>query len=344
VATAHSIAREAVPTAVRETLRRPVGWAAWVPVAALTIAFAAGVSIPRTWRYVPLAASVAVFGLPHGAADWVALPRAVADEITVRLVALVCLLYVVLGAAYALAWLAVPLLAAVGFVVLTWLHWGQGDIHPLRVVFGMDHLESRPLQALTVVVRGGLPMLVPLLAFPDRYRTIVAAFVAPFGGSVSAWPGPQVRLWLGVAFGALTVMTLAWGLERAHDRHTWGIDAGEAALLWAFFLTVPPVLAIGVYFCLWHSLRHVARVLTLDYGLTDSLARGRLRPALTRFAIETAVPTAVALAIGGGLWVLAPDPQLTARGLTAIYLVAIAVLTLPHVVVVTWLDRAQGLW
>jgi Brp/Blh family beta-carotene 15,15'-monooxygenase len=330
---------------IRRTLRRPVGPATWLPHLALTVTFAAGLSVPRSWRYAPLVASVVVLGLPHGAADVVALPRALAGRITARGVGVVGLIYLVFGVAYAATWFLFPVAAAVGFVLLTWFHWGQGELHPLVVVFGADYLDARPLRALTLVVRGGLPMLVPLLAFPDRYRTVVAAFVTPFGGDVAAWPfGPTVRLALGAAFGAITLLALAWGYRRADDRAAWAVDAGETGLLWAFFATVPPVLAVGVYFCLWHSVRHVARVLPLDGQTAATLAAGRLRPGLARFAAETALPTAGALAIAGAMWLLAPSPDPTLRGVVALYLVVVAVLTLPHVVIVTWLDRIQGVW
>jgi Brp/Blh family beta-carotene 15,15'-monooxygenase len=322
-----------------------VGPAVWAVHLVLIVAFAAGLSIPRTWRYAPLVASVVVLGLPHGAADIVALPRAVAGRVTARWAGVVVALYLALGVAYAALWFLAPVPAAVGFVMLTWLHWGQGDLYPLVAVFDADHLEARARQALTVAVRGGLPMLVPLLAFPERYRTVLAAFVAPFGGALPAWPfDPAIRAALAVGFAGLTFVTLAWGFAAASNRDAWAVDAGETGLLWTFFLTVPPVLAVGVYFCLWHSLRHVVRVLALEDRSLAALAGGRLRPGLTRFAVEAALPTAGALALAAGLWLLAPSPEPTLRGAVAVYLVVVAVLTLPHVVVVSWLDRRQGVW
>jgi len=329
---------------VRETLRPAVLWLSWLPVAVCTVAFAAGLALPPEWRYLPLAASVLVLGLPHGAVDWTALPRAMTGRLDRRWIVGAVVLYLVVGGAYAVAWFLVPVASAVAFVALTWFHWGQGELHPLVAVFGADHLTSRPRRALTVVVRGGLPMLVPLLAFPGRYREVVAAFAAPFGGDL-VWPvTPEVRLALGVGFATLTFATLALGYLAAGDRRAWAVDAGEVGLLWAFFLTVPPVFAIGVYFSAWHALRHVARVATLDETAAAALARGQLGPAVRRFAREAALPTVGGLAVCGALWVAAPAPAATLEGVAAVYLVAIAVMTLPHVVVVTALDRRQGYW
>lgn len=334
-----------LPAAVRRSLRALVVWLPWIPVAVATLAFVAGLDVPPRWRYVPLVVSVVAFGLPHGAVDWAALPRAATGRLTRHWLAVVGVVYLVAGGAYALGWFLAPFAAAVGFLLVTWFHWGQGELHPLRAVLGVDHLEARWRRGLTVTLRGALPMGVPLLAFPNRYRTVLESFVAPFGGTVPAWPfGTDARLGLAVALAALTIGTLTAGFAAATDRRAWALDAGETGLLWAYFLVVPPVFAIGLYFCCWHAPRHVARTLTLDDRALGHLERGRLGGALARFAREAAVPTLLALIGCAALWWATPSPDPTLEGAIAVYLVAIAVLTLPHVVVVTWLDRFAGYW
>ena len=329
----------------RAALGRAAVATGWLPVVAVLVAAAALPAIPETYRYLPLVASAVLFGMPHGAGDYVVYPRATAGRVTARGVAAVVALYALLGGAYLAAWFLAPVPAAVGFVLLTWFHWGQGDLYVLRDLFGVDHLDSLAGQALAVLVRGGLPMLVPLLGFPERYRAVVDTFVAPFGASTGTWWlfSPAGRLALGVGFALATVLALARGWARAGDRRGWRLDAAETGLLWVFFLAVPPVLAVGVYFCLWHSVRHIARVVLLEPGAVAALADRRWGRPLGRFALEAAVPTALALALIAGLWAVAP-PAATVAGATGLYLVGIAVLTLPHTVVVTALDRAQGIW
>ncbi|MCG1004241.1 MULTISPECIES: Brp/Blh family beta-carotene 15,15'-dioxygenase [Halobacterium] len=333
--------------AVRNTLAWPALAAGWVGVAVAALPTLAGVALPTAVRYAPLIASVVVFGLPHGAIDYVALPRAVAGRVTRRWLAVVGALYLVLGGAYAIAWFAWPVAAALAFVGLTWLHWGQGDVYPLAVLLDADYLDSRARRVATGVVRGGLPMLVPLLGHPETYRDVVAAFAAPFGGSVGdLWLfAPDARLVLGVGFAAVTVVTLAANrLATTESPPTaWRVDAAETLGLWVFFLVVPPVFAVGVYFCLWHAVRHVARAVAVDNGSRHALAAGDLRGPLARFAREAAPLTVAALALLGGLWVVVPNPPTTLAGGAALYLAFVAVLTLPHVAVVTWMDRAAGL-
>ncbi|MFB6269295.1 MAG: Brp/Blh family beta-carotene 15,15'-dioxygenase [Halobacterium sp.] len=333
---------------VRRTLARPALAVGWVAVAVAAVPTLLGVTLPESVVYAPLVASVVVFGLPHGAIDYVALPRAVAGRVTTRWLAVVGTVYLVLGAAYAAVWFAWPVAAALLFVAVTWLHWGQGDVYPLAVLLDADYLDSRPRRAATGAVRGGLPMLVPLLGHPETYRDVVASFAAPFGGRVGdLWLfTADARLLLGAGFAVLTVATLAAGRLATEESPptAWRVDAAETVGLWAFFLLVPPVFAVGVYFCLWHAVRHVARAVAVDDDSLTALAGGDLRRPLARFAKEAAPLTLAALALLGGLWLAVPDPPTTLEGGVALYLVLIAVLTLPHVAVVTWMDRAQGVF
>ncbi len=333
----------------RASLRWPVFYGPWLVLGAVALVGAAGLRVPEAWRYAPLLASVVAFGLPHGAIDYVALPRAVAGEVTPRLVAAVSLLYAVVGAAYTLLWFLAPVPAAALFILVTWFHWGQGELYPIVGLLGADHLD-RPGRVATTVVRGGLPMLVPLLGFPGVYREVVGSFVVPFGGTAAdlGWLfAGETRLALGAGFGLLTVAVLARGYVLADDPlgggRSWLVDAGETLLLWVYFLTVPPVLAIGVYFCLWHAVRHIARAVGVDRRAADSLRVGNVSGALARFLKEALPLTALALVFLAVLWLVVPvEPTL--QEATGLYLVFIAILTLPHVLVVLWMDRVQGVW
>jgi Brp/Blh family beta-carotene 15,15'-monooxygenase len=341
VATAHGRARE--------TLRAVAVRPAWVVHAALVVPFLFGASVPLALQYVPLAASVAVLGLPHGAVDHLALERSRGQSPTYRGMLLVGGLYALLGGAYLALWYLAPVASFVLFIAVTWVHWGQGDVYALVAVEGVDHLRTRAQRALAAAVRGGLPMLVPLLSYPDQYREVAALLVGRFGvtaADLAPLFEPRTRLALGVGFVAVTLLALALGAVRGGGLADpgWRVDALETGLLWAFFLAVPPVLAIGVYFCLWHSVRHIARLALVDPRAAGALSRGAWRPAIARFALDAAPLTAVSLAFLGGFYLLVPVQPTDLPETVGLYLVLIAVLTLPHVVVVSLMDRAEGVW
>jgi Brp/Blh family beta-carotene 15,15'-monooxygenase len=335
------------PAAARETVRRWALAPGWLACLLLVPLFVVVPDVSAAVRYLPLVASVVLVGLPHGAVDHLVPSRLRGDPPTPRSLAAVGLLYAVVGGAYALAWFLAPVAAFVAFILLTLAHWGQGDVHALVALAGGDHLRTRPQRVLAAVVRGGFPMLVPLVAFPDAYREVAAALVAPFAGSAAPLApvfASGTRLAVGVGFAALVAVHLAVGFRRRGDGAGWRRDAGETLLLGGFFATVPPLVAVGTYFCLWHAARHVARLVLLDGPAVDALAGGDARAALARFARQAAPLTAASLALLGGLYLLVPDPPTTLPGFVGLYLVLIAALTLPHVVVVAWMDRAQGLW
>ena len=53
------------------------------------------------------------------------------------------------------------------------------------------------------------------------------------------------------------------------------IDLGELALLSAFFLLTPAVFAVGMYFLLWHSSRHILRLTASEPHQRALLDKGR---------------------------------------------------------------------
>jgi Brp/Blh family beta-carotene 15,15'-monooxygenase len=335
---------------VRTALVRGVLVPGWLVTAALIVPFALGVSIPPALQFVPLVASAVLLGLPHGAVDHFAYPRVNGDPISLRAIGVVVAVYLVLGGLYGAVWFLAPLLAFLVFIALTWAHWGQGDLYALLAFADADYLRTRTQRALTTVVRGGLPMLVPLLAFPEVYRRVARAFVGLFGSaSVAdiAWLfAADTRLALAAGYGTVVALTLALGVARTDpaSRSSWAIDAGETLLLIAYFAVVPPILAVGVYFCVWHAYRHIARLVLLEADSRTALGDRDLWPALARFGREAAPLTAVSLVLLVALYLVVPRQPGDLLALVALYLVLIAVLTLPHVAVVSWMDHRQAVW
>lgn len=311
---------------------------------AVTALLAVALTVPLQAQYAVLVAGGIVIGLPHGAVDWAALGLARSGPVTARDALLVGAVYLALGGLYLAVWFLAPVLAAVAFILVTVLHWGQGDRHTLRSLYGATYLEDGVQAALTIALRGALPMVLPLVAFPERYRRVMGTFVEPFGADVGAWWvfGADARLAVGAVVLGLTVLTLARARATAGDAgRPWRLDGIETATLWLFFLLVPPVLAIGVYFACWHSLRHVARLWLLDDRSVQALAAGHWTPPIARFLAAAAPPSLATLGLVAALWVAVPAPAGGIAAVAGLALVAIAVLTVPHLAVVGWLDRLE---
>ncbi|WP_172582865.1 Brp/Blh family beta-carotene 15,15'-dioxygenase [Subtercola boreus] len=359
----------------RRQLFLPVG----VLFACLSIVSGLGVQIPELVQLLPFAVGLIVLGLPHGALDHLVPARLAGRPATWRTIAPVVVLYGVLGAVVLGLWWAAPGLAFVFFIGLTWFHWGQGDLFVVtRWRQGAEPDPGSPrlltlqraADAATLVLRGALPMLVPLVAFPQTYLA-TAASAANLFAPAGATPESATSSWTVVTVAALTsesgrvaiAVVLGAGVlgtiiltrlqvarvdgEAAGSRlhiaglRAWRWESIETLVLAVFFSTVPPVLAVGLYFCLWHSLRHVVRLCLLDEALRAPLAEGRFPVAFARFTRQAAPVTLIALALLVALYALVPHPEADPTSLLGLYLVLISALTLPHVVIVALMDRVQ---
>ena len=291
---------EALPT-----IRAAVVWPSRAVVLLLTVAFAAGLDVPLWAQYLPFAASLVLFGLPHGAIDHLVPARLAGRDADGRTVLAVVLLYLGLSGLCLALWFAAPAAAFVLFVCVTVYHWGAGDLHAL-LFFGPEGLGGvGPVsRALLLVLRGCLPMLVPQLFFPGAYRGVASAAAGPFGAYAAAlsWAfSPAFRFAVGAALAAVAVaFTLQAAGDLAGRRRALLSVALETFGLFAFFAFVPPVLAVGLYFALWHAPRHIARLVLLDPVPTPS-----------RFARDAAPLTGLALALLAALYLVLPAGRAT---------------------------------
>ena len=327
-------------------------WFARYPAIALAVVLPLGALTPL----LPVEVGVATFalgtlvvGMAHGAVDHL-VPLRASDASLRRSIAVVSVVYAVLGGGVVVAFFTAPVVAFVGFIALTWLHWGQGDVAAL-VVAGVEHLQTPATRVLTLVVRGGLPMGVPLLAHPSEYRVVtewvIGLFVADAAAAVDPLFVPATRIAVGASMAGATLVSVGLGYRQVRagaSRRGWLRDVGETATLWAWFLLAAPVFAVGVYFAAWHALRHVGRLALVDGAATAALADGDVRGALRRFARDAAPLTLGGFLVVGGVAIAVPSGVAAPGDVLGVSLVAIAAMTLPHVAVVAWLDGRQRVW
>nr|WP_279591136.1 Brp/Blh family beta-carotene 15,15'-dioxygenase [Modestobacter marinus] len=264
-----------------------------------------------------------LLGLPHGAVDhlvpdWVAgrpgrvlRPGVLVGYAATALIALGALL-------------VAPVASLLVLFAVSAVHFGMGE-----VAFDAERSGTswRPAwrDLAPVVGLGGLPVAVPLARWPEEADRVLAA-LSP---GLPALLTPGVRQAALAVVGVAVLVTVLGAL--VHGRPGW---AGEAVLLSALFLLVPPAAAFGAYFGGWHAVRHIGRLLVLDPRNGEDLAAGRLGAPLRRYAAAAAAPTAVALAGIALLVAGAQRPDWTAGALAVLL-----GLTVPHMAVVALLDR-----
>ena len=299
---------------------------------------------PIYLQLLPLFISLFLFGMPHGGADhlllWCMLRK---DSWTRRMVTLS--LYTLIALAYLTFWDFNPPAAALFFLGLTIFHWGQGDRYiSVQVHRATYHSRSKVLSALHILSRGSIPILLPGYLGNDTYRNVIEALVS--SGEQASYQAewvssyPLVFLLIPLGLTILSLIAASICISKKEIRPLC-IDSIESVALFGWFLFVPVLWAIGCYFALWHSLRHSLRILSTDTTGSQLLDSKQYLKLNIRWLQMTSLMTLIALI---GMWIIFTLP-LSVRGIEldwlAKALIGISVLTLPHTVVVCFMDKIQ---
>lgn len=295
--------------------------------------------------FLPFLGSILVFGLPHGALDdrvyFKQRRRGSKDFATP--VAFYSF-YLGLIAAYLSVWYFFPVLAFLLFLFITWFHWGQGDLYTLRAVYQAHHVQSLFCGAVVILLRGSLPIFLTFLCYSEIYVQVANWSIALFADDPPGFP-PSLFLMLPTLFllytgGIALYLVLTFLSAPSTRKKAWMLDAGEILILFLLFSTLHPLISIGLYFCLWHSLRHLARL--EGWISSDSPPSRLVFPWFPKKAMGKAFPNTALSLIGLFLIaILGHQQSLGLQMFTGIYLVLIAVLTLPHLWVVAWMDSFE---
>jgi Brp/Blh family beta-carotene 15,15'-monooxygenase len=288
---------------------------------------------------IPFVASLILLGLPHGAMDHL-VPSKLSNMSEKKGIIAVSLLYLVIGGIYTVSWLFLPLLSAGFFILLTWIHWGQGDLYAMRKFHSGEEYREKFPAFISATIRGGIPMFVPLAFHPDLYISFMKSMEALFASNTASYSilySWQIKAAIISAIAILSASMSIYMYVKNDRLPIYGLS--EIIVLVAFFVALPPIFAVGIYFCLWHSLRHLTRLSLLPGDSRQAITAknlGRYIWDMTKNTLPLTLISILMLAIAALFMDTASQSSLL-----ALYLVFISVLTLPHTVVVSWMDSIQ---
>jgi Brp/Blh family beta-carotene 15,15'-monooxygenase len=244
-----------------------------------------------------------VFGLPHGTLDLELIKTQSRGPRT----GLAALLIVYLGcAALMLAlWLVAPVIALGAFILIATVHFSED----------WEGTGSRFL---------ALGLALAVLAAPTLFHgaALDRIFVALTGQSEATAIADMMLL---VTPLALVVAAVAVAALWTGGRRT---QAVAATLAVASMIALPPIIGFVLYFCLFHSPRHLA-----DSLRNVALSRGR---AWVRVVLPL---TLAAVAIAGAIYGLELRADV-ASGLIAASFMTLSILTVPHMLapmIIAWI-------
>ncbi len=307
-------------------------------LACLALRGLAGPTASETVARWALGASVLLCGLPHGSADWWVLRLAAGARWRGGTLALLLGGYVLASLLTLAFWRWQPGLALAGFLVLTVWHFGSADATVLLP-------GSRPLRGLAWWLfawgRGLLVIGAPLAFHPGEATRLLEPFVA-LNGAADATVPRLLRFAL-----PLAILGFGWCLAGASCRcarepgsmrlRRFARHALESFLLAALFWLTPPLLGFTGYWVAFHAWRHLLRV----ESLLHPGPRLPLGQALLDFHRRTLPLTLLSLlGLGLILW-LWPPLSRDGGGWTTAYFILLSALTVPHALVIGWLDARQ---
>ncbi|MEM8863043.1 MAG: Brp/Blh family beta-carotene 15,15'-dioxygenase, partial [Chloroflexota bacterium] len=180
---------------LNQSLNRTVFYSAWLILTVFLLLEWLGLSLRNGWEFVPFVVSMLFLGLPHGAIDHLVPYRLQQSSVTIRSLILFLVGYLLIAGFYGVFWWLTTAASAIFFILLTWFHWGQGELYIVEK-FISPRKRSAGWSLLIVLVRGGLPMLVPLFAFPDVYIQFVNQMIGVVSsGALISIPTDSLPTW-----------------------------------------------------------------------------------------------------------------------------------------------------
>jgi len=289
----------------------------------------------QLWIYAPLAIGLTLFALPHGALDHLVVKERLRELGVDAPWTVIIVTYLLLAVAFGALWLLSPAIGLIAFLGMTVYHWGKGDQWIHQRIGGA--LERNGFAM--VLAFGGIPIGFPFLFQPTATRSVIADCLGLFGAaSISVDLTMASGVLIGLAAVCVVLIACAGALTRSPRMQLFSRRRlPEALVLATVFAALHPLLSIGLYFCFWHGLRHLARLIhTPPFAArlgSKSLSHGLL--VLSWKALPLTLATLIFL---GGLAAAQPAESLSAGRLVGLYLVVLSMVTFPHAIVVEMID------
>ena len=257
-------------------------------------------------------AAVVLIGLPHGALDGaIAMHLGYANKILNFISFIV--LYVLMAGLVVALWIVMPAPCLLAFLIISMIHFGSGDAR-----HGTGWMRGAEIMAHGGLVVAGISQM-------HRTKVDVVFGYLVGGDTTYVWSGLDIiTVFVGVSI-IVCVSQALWFRK-------WRTTAVELVLLATLFALVPPLVGFAVYFCLVHSARHVA-------GIVSNLRRYMSAASL---CVQTLAFTLASWLAGvAAVWCFADMTNLEPTVLRVIF-IGLAALTVPHMILVDGFYRRSS--
>jgi len=290
---------------------------------------------------------IIILGMAHGAADHLFAWGMIKRQNLFKKISLL-LIYASFSVLYLIIWKYLPLAALSLFLIITILHWGQGDRYFCFKIYNCRYLKDCfYLKTLNILIKGTIPIFISIysdfafsVSFIDSLFDQLGHNLFEIGLLANFY---DLYIIIPLALFILYILMLFRYCKSSNNYNLKGIifDISETVLLFLLFLLLPTALSLGMYFILWHSLRHAVRILLADGRFLGGPFKNIPFNISFRWAQLTGAMTILAF-IGSSFFlsfnILVPNIDVMWISFTFI---SISCLTFPHFITVYLLDKIE---
>lgn len=224
------------------------------------------------------------------------------------------------------------------------LKGGHSDLMLLKSKNKYEHIANKFQFALGLLVRGGTIMIVPLYFWTEVYHTFTQYMLGLFGSETISYVYLEsVSQYMIVAYAIAFICYFAIGyINQRELTDSLKYDLFESSILVLFFATVPMMMAVGIYFAFWYTIRQSSRSLSVDARYSENEPDV---PPMIAWGVMIAGASLTAV-FASLLYFIMPNSPFElglVAGLVSFYTIFVCIIALPHVVVGQWLDD-RGIW
>ncbi len=236
-------------------------------------------------------------------------------------------------------WRWQPGWALAGFMALTVWHFGSAEasvLLPEKTPF------RTPVWWLFGVGRGLLVIFTSLAFWPAQSALVLMPFASLGHGTGEVIAGllrsAPTLLWLGAGLQTAGLFLEIRTRFAGHDQRSMAFEGLETGVLLLLFRVAPPLLSFACYWIAFHAWRHLLRMETVLHP-DSNLPLWRAVVDFHRRTLPLTLLSLLGFALIFLVWpsLLRGTPQIIAA-----YLILLSALTVPHALVIGWLDARDG--
>ncbi len=265
-------------------------------------------------QYPLLAILLITIGLPHGATDYLLFRRMNKSKLTNKQIYKFFAIYVATVIGFLILWFAFPLISFIIFILISSYHFGQSN---------WENIVITPKYSLLLNLFWGAFAIGGSVLWHWHDSKMIIGQVIGFVPDISQNVMDIVQLGL-VVVNVLLIVLLNYYNTITSSQSI--VELGKIAILASMFYFTPMLIGFALYFTLWHSLSSLMSQLSYYKKLWPSFT-------LSDYYYQAAPYTLLAI-LGFVIMVLGHSYILPGVSMISTFLIFIACVTLPHIIVV----------